>query len=145
MSAQAGILQFTLDSHQEFPKTGTITGHASGDHLKVMDVPTCTLDSYFAQTGRVPDLLLIDVEGAELDVLKGAEATLKTVRPKLMIELHEWDDSKRDETSEFLSLMGYRRTIIGNRKKVINGRTISEAFGFFQPSPQAVGAATREA
>ena len=138
VSAHAGTLQFTLDSHQEFPKTGTITGHASGGRLKVMDVPTCTLDSYFAETGRVPDLLLIDVEGAKLDVLKGAEAILKTGRPRLLIELHDWDSSKRDEASEFLSTLGYQRTIIGHRKTVSGTRTLSRAFGFFPPA-QAIG------
>ena len=54
-----------------------------------IDVKTTTLDAL----GYTPDLLKIDVEGAELSVLKGATETLKTVRA-MVIELHGVDDEK---------------------------------------------------
>lgn len=48
-------------------------------------IPAVTLDSLL--TGRGCDLLKIDVEGEELAVLKGAAATLRTVRV-VMLEVH---------------------------------------------------------
>lgn len=47
--------------------------------LKRINVPATTLDSFF-QSRTPPDILWIDVEGAELRVLKGAEETLKNVQ-----------------------------------------------------------------
>ena len=40
--------------------------------------------------GQIPkvDFVLIDVEGAELEVLKGMEITLRRDRPKLIVEVH---------------------------------------------------------
>ena len=52
-----------------------------------IDVKTTTLDAL----GYTPDLLKIDVEGAELALLKGATETLKTVRA-MVVELHGVDD-----------------------------------------------------
>lgn len=50
-----------------------------------IDVPIVTLDSEFASGS--PTFIKIDVEGQELNVLKGASQILKT-KPKLDIEIH---------------------------------------------------------
>ena len=49
---------------------------------------TITLDEYFDQRGIFPDILKIDVEGAEMDVLRGAALLLKKREPLLFLELH---------------------------------------------------------
>jgi FkbM family methyltransferase len=46
-------------------------------------VEICTLDSFFLK----PDLLKVDVQGAELDVLKSSELTIRNNLPLLFIEL----------------------------------------------------------
>jgi 2-O-methyltransferase len=43
-------------------------------------IRTTTLDAYFAKRERKPEILWIDVEGAELRVLRGASEVLKYVR-----------------------------------------------------------------
>ncbi len=47
-------------------------------------VETVRLDDY----NFSPDLVKIDVEGAELDVLKGMKETIRRTRPILLVEVH---------------------------------------------------------
>ena len=47
-----------------------------------------TIDQLTDEMGRVPDLIKIDVEGFELEVLRGASKTLRTGIPILCLELH---------------------------------------------------------
>ncbi|HEV2195682.1 MAG TPA: FkbM family methyltransferase [Candidatus Acidoferrum sp.] len=56
-------------------------------------VHAVTLDSFCTSKQILPDLVKLDVEGAELDVLLGARDTLKRCSPKLLIELHHFDGS----------------------------------------------------
>jgi FkbM family methyltransferase len=54
---------------------------------EVISVPAVTIDR-FAQEHRAPRVIKIDVEGAEGDVLIGAEAVLRGARPILICEIH---------------------------------------------------------
>ncbi len=49
------------------------------------------------------DWIKMDIEGAEVDALKGAEATLRRFHPQLFIEVHE----TLEPITEFLSQVGY--------------------------------------
>lgn len=53
-------------------------------------VPVVTLDQFCGATGDEPDCVLVDVEGAELDVLEGARALLERRRSRLLlvVEMH---------------------------------------------------------
>jgi FkbM family methyltransferase len=69
-------------------------------------VPVRTLDSF--DLPRV-DLLKVDVEGYELEVLKGATKTLGGSHPKIMVEVHDWLSA--EEQSALLNMLvenGYR-------------------------------------
>ena len=61
----------------------------SREALRPITVPTVRLDSFLAQSELRPDLLKIDVEGAELMVLRGGERCLAECRPKLVVEVTE--------------------------------------------------------
>ncbi len=47
-----------------------------------------SLDGYCKETGLFPDLVKIDVEGAEIEVLTGAQVLLKNERPLIFLSVH---------------------------------------------------------
>ena len=61
-------------------------------------VPVTTIDQQVAQTGLVPDFMLIDVEGFEIAVLDGARNTLLQHRPTVVVEMHPsvWVSARTD-------------------------------------------------
>jgi FkbM family methyltransferase len=72
-------------------------------------VRTVTLDEFVQGEGvRAPDLIKIDVEGAELIVVEGMAETLRSVQPLLLVELH---DTKLGY-SEFVDAIDYRARVI---------------------------------
>jgi FkbM family methyltransferase len=75
--------------------------HAGAGHLTTDDsacdsisVDTITLDDFvFGRKQPPPNLIKIDVEGAESSVLRGAEQVLAQFNPTLLIDLHTpWED-----------------------------------------------------
>ncbi len=83
--------------------------HETGE---IFNLNSITLDSFLSQNNIYPDLLLIDVQGSELEVLKGAHRTLTRIKA---IEL---EVSKQaiyeggclyDEIDSFLTLHGFSR------------------------------------
>lgn len=78
---------------------GGISMSAVGDDI----VPLITIDSLNLDQLR---LLKADVEGMEIDVLRGAVATIKRCRPLLYLENDRND--KSDELIKFIDKLGYR-------------------------------------
>lgn len=68
-------------------------------------VPTVTVDAMVQQLGVSPDVIKIDVERAELSVLRGAQATLRNAKPKLFLSTHS--DMLRSTCLEYLKGFGY--------------------------------------
>lgn len=63
---------------------------------------------------RPPDIIKIDVEGAELDVILGAERTLRQYKPRLFIAI---DDQKNEAPLlDFLRAIGYKIEFLGQNR-----------------------------
>jgi len=75
-------------------------------------VPFVTIDDLCAELRIVPSLIKIDVEGAEAQVLRGAQRTLRDARPVLCLELHldtlEQSGESVAELIDGLRAAGYR-------------------------------------
>lgn len=76
--------------------SGSTVGQLAGSQpcelssFQTQAVPVRRLDTVRSeQKHPSPDLIKIDVEGAEVCLLEGGRATLESVRPILMIELHK--------------------------------------------------------
>lgn len=50
--------------------------------------PVITLDSYFRSQGFDPDLMKIDIDGAEFSALRGMSRILREAKPDLLLEVH---------------------------------------------------------
>lgn len=96
--------------------------HASGDGFvdtgragptRELRVRTESLDAWWEGEGQPPlDVVKIDTEGAELLVLRGAEAVLEAERPVVFLEIHPLNlrayPYASDDVRDFLESRGYR-------------------------------------
>jgi FkbM family methyltransferase len=60
----------------------------TGESAATIDVDTISLDAFCDRQQLRPDVVKIDVEGAELDVLKGARRLLSSAETQVFLELH---------------------------------------------------------
>ncbi len=74
-------------------------------------IPADTVDNILRKAGvEKIDLIKIDVEGAFLNVLKGATETLKA-KPRITMEIEGGDEDFR-RVEEYLKPFGYRMTVV---------------------------------
>ena len=84
-----------------------------------IEVELETIDDLMAEEQlRIPKLIKLDVEGAEMVVLKGMEKTLKEHHPALIYELDSSElnqlEVKAEEVQEYLAGFGYQVDMITN-------------------------------
>ena len=82
------------------------------DGLMSVEVPATSLDAFTQDANELPSVIKMDVDGFELDVLRGAESHLTKYKPRLWIELHPNYLSAQgrswDEAIEYLKGVGYK-------------------------------------
>ncbi len=97
-----------------------------------------TIDQYVADTKIIPNIIKVDIEGAEHLFLLGAQKTLKKYSPILYIELHSQYCALK--CTEIMDALGYDNTILfeepdnrilvkyykDNTKKCLNDTNINE-------------------
>lgn len=111
----AGSARLVLDERN----SGRVVTERSTD-TQSGDVPVTTLDAAldeFNVSGRV-DVLKIDVEGAELDVLQGAEQTIASHRPDLIVEVDGLQENP--EIMALLEKYGYKIFILSGSRHFIS-------------------------
>ncbi|MFJ6023184.1 FkbM family methyltransferase [Brevundimonas sp. NPDC092305] len=83
VSDHTGVLKFYL------PSTNSPEASLRPiDGAQTVEIPVVSLDEYFAPSDRLR-MLKVDVEGAELDVFKGAERILTQDRPVILFECEQ--------------------------------------------------------
>lgn len=105
-SSETGIAEFTI------ARRGRASNHLSsvsgrsqtGGERARMLVPTVTLDMLLDKL-LAPSVIKIDVEGAETQVLEGAQRILNEIRPTLYLETGE---ESHDECVRILESANYR-------------------------------------
>ena len=113
--AAPGIAQlFHAGEATGLSRLGRPNPASGGDVAVPITVDVVRLDDYCAKARLSPDWILVDAEGAELEVLEGAAALLTHSPVQVVVEMHGtlWDD--RDATiTRFQSLLrACRRTAV---------------------------------
>lgn len=135
------IPSFVSDKADETIEFYTVGAGAAGSmyskHAKTaatnkshLNVPTTTIDKLCEFYKVYPDFIKIDVEGAELMVLKGAVKTVEKQRPKILVEMHSNPDLPMTENATMLldwcTKNGYTPWYMKNATVIENIETVSK-------------------
>ncbi|HRI26274.1 MAG TPA: FkbM family methyltransferase [Ferruginibacter sp.] len=112
-------------SNDELRKEGNtyITGSSVFSHAdKYLTVPCYSIDGLLKLDYDKPDIIKIDVEGAEYDVLQGALETLKKYKPNLLLATHDYHlPGVKNKCVQLLQQLGYHLIHTGGYNKHLPG------------------------
>lgn len=107
VAAKSGHARFAVEAS---PSMGHLD--ASGD----LEVRLVSIDELVtSEIIRPPQFLKIDVEGAELDVLTGAAATLRQWYPVILLSNH--GSERHEQCCAYLATLGYRIETVRDGRK----------------------------
>jgi FkbM family methyltransferase len=106
-SSSGEIAFVAADASSPDRGTGALT--ADSNSTKGKRVRCVSLDD-FGQNAALPDAIKCDIEGAEVEMFRGATRILETVRPRILLELHS--ESNNRSCCEILNEFAYRIELI---------------------------------
>jgi FkbM family methyltransferase len=134
LGASDGRASFRQSVEPTWGNLGSV-GRVPDKYKGEIQVSVRRLDSIMA-TERLPtpDLIKIDVEGAEADVLNGAARTIMSMRPALLIELHGTNAPIAAALEEF----GYEAIALGHKEPITSAPWYAYAFAAPIERPELV-------
>ncbi|HLZ12603.1 MAG TPA: FkbM family methyltransferase [Candidatus Acidoferrum sp.] len=112
----AGPIKLARVAQQTLSWSTSAVNRSGEPRLEAVESRAITLDEFMAGAKRSPKFIKIDVEGAELLVLRGAAQTLQAAKPLLFLEIHNWGSAAAEEVLSYLPQLGYYGEIIGHRE-----------------------------
>lgn len=122
VSDHFGLIDFSADN-SSVSYTYKQSSQYYGNRAINIKVGIIDLDMLTGQLGFAkPDILKIDVEGAEYDVLKGAVETIRKYRPKILLSTHEPHvPGIEQHCLDFIKEMDYNYTQTNNASGRMDG------------------------
>ena len=111
---------FSRDGHADLfvpegqlPSASLVAKVAGSGSFETISVPMVRLDDYFDQVQRIT-LMKVDVEGAELEVFKGAERILREQSPLLIFECESrhLQGASMADVFAYLNALGYAGSFV---------------------------------
>jgi FkbM family methyltransferase len=111
VSVSSGSANMLLTGHPGGAQLDTARGFLVTPSRQII-VPTVSIDGLLAEGSiKPPDVVKLDVEGVELDALRGMSGTLKSIKPIVVFEIDDRDYEpfmqKNREIDAFLCDCGY--------------------------------------
>ncbi len=127
-----GKKRMVLREHSSMHQLEEVHQGRERNLYSTVDVESRTLDSFVFERGNpFPQLIKIDVEGAEALVLKGALRTLEVYKPTFLVEIHGPQNALK--VWKLVQGTGYRcyHLARGSRRQTASGEEIRS---YFSPS-----------
>jgi len=134
ISRSDGCARFAVGAFATIGKLDTAPASSSQE---ICEVPTRALDSVIAEF-PLPDLVKVDIEGAEIDCLYGARELLKDKRPLLLIELH----ATNQVVDEILTAAHYDSLVLGSDRPITEGHWNVQILAY--PKERSLQSETRQ-
>lgn len=83
LGAMAGTISFMVD-----PENFGASSVQASDQEGIVSVSQITLDDWCTENNIIPDFIKMDIEGAEVDAIKGARHIIANYKPRLAICLY---------------------------------------------------------
>lgn len=119
--ALVGATTATVRFYEQAEATGvnSIVEQSDDPDYQETRCPQVTLDELCRERDLTPEVIKIDVEGAEIDVLIGAAETLRRARPEIFLSVHPAHlaalGRSCDELAKVIAELGYDCRDIGGR------------------------------
>jgi FkbM family methyltransferase len=109
-----------FEASQRLTWTPSAIAYGVRGERKSVSVPVVSLDRYVRNAGLHPRLIKVDVEGAELDVLRGARQVLREDGPTVLVEVHGVGGEHEQAILTLLKECGYvtRPLEVRNREAI---------------------------
>jgi FkbM family methyltransferase len=127
VGASDGEASFQLMPESSMGKLSDSSFQPSESGVREITIPLRSLDHFFSNRDSQPQMMKIDVEGAEADVLRGASELISKERPRLLIEIHS--RSLAQECGGILRGWDYEVQVL-ETKRPPDGRTEPEVCHF---------------
>ncbi len=122
ISNQAGEVLFSNDVVFREGNTYIKTSDVFSSAKNKITVPCQSVDGFLQEGNKAPDVIKIDVEGAEYDVLLGAKDTLLQYKPNILLATHDYHlPGVQQKCVDFLHELGYDLKHTGSFNKYISG------------------------
>ena len=110
-------VEFLVSADVGWGKVAGLPGNEPQEIVNRIQVRADTLDNVVAEANlRPPDIIKIDIEGAEVGMIEGAKQTLLRSRPTLFIELH----GTNREVDRLLTGANYQSYVLGSNEPMIS-------------------------
>ena len=123
--------KYKKDNYEEYYQMGRASIH---DQNKFKDFERFNVESQkldnFNFANRI-SFIKIDVEGHEMEVIKGAEKTIKNNKPILLVEIEEQYTKKNiNDTLGYINSLGYN-SFYFNDNKLVNTNDLNKLSSFY--------------